>query len=86
MSPALEGRFLMTGPPGKSLIEVSVYSFFYGLIMDHILIVSLLWHSVSNNHPSNTPPHWCSPAEQPNSGVVKCVSFSPWALGIYSIR
>ena len=29
MSPALEGRFLMTGPPGKSLIEVSVYSFFF---------------------------------------------------------
>ena len=28
MSPALEGRLLMTGPPGKSLIEVSVYSFF----------------------------------------------------------
>lgn len=48
MSPALEGGFLITGPPGKSLTEVSVYSFFYRLIMDHILIVSLLCHSASN--------------------------------------
>ena len=52
--------------------------------MDHILIVSLLWHSVSNNHPSNTPPHWCSPPsapQRPATLIPSAPPISPLHLG-----